>query len=97
MFLHGAVAWGFVSKVHLRCRHSLVPGKVKERRGGGKTAGVCSCCRTVMQGQSDTGSEGHQEFPKLEGRVGVLGSKPELDVRWNVLLRTQSQASSLLY
>ena len=49
------------------------------------------------QGQRDTGSEGHQEFPKLEGRVGVLGSKPELDVRWNVLLRTQSQASSLLY
>ena len=49
------------------------------------------------QGQRDIGSEGHQEFPKLEGRVGVLGSKPELDVRWNVLLRTQSQASSLLY
>jgi len=73
VFLHEAVAWGFVSNIHLRCRNSLVLGKVKERRGGGKTAGVCTCCRTVTQGQRDAGSEGHQEFPKLEGTGGSVG------------------------
>lgn len=85
--LHGVLFPTFILDVEI-----LWFGKSKGEEGKRKAAGVRNCCRTVTQGQRDTKSS-----PNWRGQVGVLGSKLELDIRWNVLIRTQSQASSLLY